>query len=182
MIGRVIISIGHGAGDPGAVNSRGDKENTEVTQIAALLMPKLKAAGIKAVLIPDIGYVPSIQMVNQMYQPGDWAIELHKDSFGNYNPNTMRRRCGAYYFHKSVMGKQVAEILKTEFIRNGAHMTSWARPDNFSNHGGLGWNSMTRPLAHILELGFMQDSTGPQDDEFYAEVTARGIIKVVEDF
>jgi N-acetylmuramoyl-L-alanine amidase len=185
MIKRIILSIGHGGlpgekFDPGAVDSKtGAQENTEAKQICSLLAAKLVNAGIPLLFLPDYSYARSIREVNQKYLPGDWAIEIHKDSFTTFNPETMRRRCGTYYDDQSARGKQASDIMLKEFVAAGAHRTSWARKDTLSNHGGLGWNSHTKPLAHIFELGFIQDQNSPGEDEFYAEAAFRAIKAVI---
>lgn len=185
MIKRIILSIGHGGlpgekFDPGAVNNATkETENNEARQICALLAAKLVKAKVPLLFLPDYEYVHSIREVNKNYLPGDWAIEIHKDSFPKFNAQTMRRRCGAYFYNKSIKGQEAAEIMRQSFIKSGAHTTSWARPDNLSNHGGLGWNNMTKPMAHILELGFMQDLNNSEEEEFYAEAAFRAIMAVI---
>ena len=183
MIKRIILSIGHGGQpgekfDPGAINALGETENQQAKEICALLAAKLIKAGVSVYVMPDFSYLKSINQVNAIYQPGDWAIEIHKDSFTKFNPETMRRRCGSYFFNKSAKGKTASEIMQRSFIESGAHKTSWSRADNLSRHGGLGWNTMTKPLAHILELGFMQDENDADDDEFYATAAFNAIMKV----
>lgn len=180
MIGRVILSIGHGAGDPGAVSGN-IVENKEATQITNRLADKLGDASIPFILLPDLSYVESIKKVNEIYKPGDWAIEIHKDSF-TYNKETMHRRMGVYHHHASAVGKQVAEMMLKAFVGCGANKFSWVRPDTFSNHGGLGWNTMTKPMAHIIEAGFVQGDNSDSEDEFYAEAIFQGIKAVFAKF
>lgn len=180
---RIILSIGHGGQpgekfDPGAINTLGETENQQCKEICALLAAKLIKAGVSVYVMPDFSYLKSINQVNSIYQKGDWAIELHKDSFSKFDAATMRRRCGSYYFNKSATGKQASEIMQRSFIESGAHKTSWSRADNLSRHGGLGWNTMTKPLAHILELGFMQDSNDSAEDEWYAQAAFKAIMAV----
>lgn len=181
MIGRVILSIGHGAGDPGAVSGN-IVENTECRQICEILDRALGVAGINRVFLPDLSYVDSIKKVNQIYQPGDWAIEIHKDSFPKYNADMMHRRMGVYYHRDSITGMNVAKTMVAAYVNDGAHKTTWTRPDSFSGHGGLGWNTMTKPMAHIIECGFVQGQNGPEEDYFYANAILHGIQAVINKF
>ena len=181
MIGRIILSIGHGGGDPGAV-SGAIVENTEARQICEILSRKLSSLGIEHILLPDLNYVDTIKKVNEIYQPGDWAIEIHKDSFPKYDPVAMNRRMGVYHHRSSIVGMKTAQTMVAAFVNNGANKTSWTRPDNFSNHGGLGWNTMTRALAHIIECGFVQGNNSPEEDYFYADSITKGIQNVINKF
>jgi hypothetical protein len=66
----------------------------------------------------------------------------------------------------------VGEYVRRSFVVNGAHKNSWARPDTASNYGRLGWIRETRPVAHILELGFIQGNNSEAHLRWLAELAA----------
>lgn len=177
---RILLQSGHGGlgaerFDPGAVNTRGDQENTEVDQIIALLAPMLQAKGMPVLVTPDSRMESSIRYVNLNGLATDWALEIHKDSFIRYDATTMHRRMGVYYLAGDAESAKVGETMRTAFIKHGANKYSWARPDTHSNHGGLGWIRQTKMPAHLLECGFMAGPTDGAEDKFYAEAICRAI-------
>lgn len=194
-IQRIILSAGHGATDEekkyiryvdhGAVryDQYGRLETTEskeVNQILGLVASKLIAYKIPIVVLPDYTYNRAIREVNALYKQGDWAIELHKDSFSKFNYTTMNDRMGAYYFRNSSFGKILAESMLKEWIEMGANKTSWAKPDNASGHGSIGWCTMTKPVAHIIEMGFLQDDNSDVSDRMFANYVVEGIIAAIK--
>lgn len=186
-IKRILLSIGHKATspnrDPGAVNSiTNETENSECTAIAKIVSDILTKNNIKNILLPDETLTNTINRINGLSnKDSDWCIELHKDSFHKYNPKTMSKRMGVYYHPTSANSELIAVQMKKIFIDCGADSTSWARPDTMSNHGGLSFIRRTKPLAHLIEAGFIQDNNDDASDQFYAKTIATAIIKLLSD-
>jgi N-acetylmuramoyl-L-alanine amidase len=77
----VVLSAGHGAGDPGTVN--GDfKEADEAIIIVDEIAKQLKKKGITVDVVPhENGLKTAIKYVNARYDAGDaWEIEIHRCS------------------------------------------------------------------------------------------------------
>lgn len=178
-IRRVILQPGHGglAGeqfDPGAIGPNGETENKEVREIISHLDRILKVVGVPTLISPDARLAPSIRWINANANSADWAIEVHKDSAANMSAS-LRRRMGVYFVGGDAGSKEVADAMARQFILAGANPTSWSRPDTVSRHGSLGWLRDTKPVAHLVECGFMQDGLNEQEDKFYAIALAAAI-------
>jgi N-acetylmuramoyl-L-alanine amidase len=178
---RVIISIGHDKTRVGAMNKRGEKENTLATDIAVKVAQYLRANGLVVWLMPDYTLADTIKYLNiQGNAYTDMALEIHKDSSDKYNEANMRRRCGLYFAAENAGAKTIASAMVNTMIKEGAHVTSWVRPDTDSNHGRLGFCAKTKMLAMIAEMGFIEGSNAPDENEWYAWALAKSILQVLE--
>ncbi|MBD2089285.1 N-acetylmuramoyl-L-alanine amidase [Microcoleus sp. FACHB-1515] len=157
----VVLAAGHGGSDSGAVNLP-HKERDQAIAIVDQTADLLRSQGIEVEIAPHSEDTEkSIQWVNRNFGFGDaWVLEVHRDSASGLSSDDASRRCGIYY-GTSESSKDVGKFVRNAYILNGAHPNSWARPDTASRFGRLGWIRQTRPVAHLLELGFMQ---GKNDD------------------
>lgn len=177
---RIILSVGHGGlateqFDPGAMQGK-NSENQEAKQIVALLALQLAQLSIKTIILPDYGLSKTIQYLNNHYDAKtDWAIEIHKDSYQQFDKTSMLKRAGIYYHPNSLNSQAIAEKMVSVFIENGANKTSWSRPDTASNHKKLAWIRQPIMLSHIVECGFMEDDLSNISDAFYADMLAKAI-------
>lgn len=186
-INRIILSIGHGGMkdenkfDSGAVNEMtNEKENTEASQIALKVAGYLRDAGLIVLLMPDFSLGRTIEIINSKGDSDtDWAFEIHKDSSTSFSTAKMGRRMGIYYHPTSKESKEIAEDMIAHLRLEGAHSTSWARPDTASNHGSLAWLRKPKMLSHLIEAGFIQDNNNEVSDNFYATVIAKTIGKML---
>jgi N-acetylmuramoyl-L-alanine amidase len=177
---RVIVSIGHGGGDVGAVNNRGDFENKEAYMIAYKVESQLKAMGIDVVIVPDYGLQKTCDYINRIGKAKtDIAFEIHKDSSDEYSDKTMRRRLGFYFHPKSEDADNIACALVDVAWKMGASESSWARPDTQSNHGTLAFIRQPKMLSFIYEAGFIEDLNTEVERLFYASVLVEGIAKIL---
>ena len=154
-IDTLILSAGHGGNDSGTVNGK-YKEAVQIIQIVDTVAENLRAEGIKVVIVPhalDSGRA----YVNERYKkPLDaWAVELHRDGFKGIKEPSASKRCGVYY-GTSPDSKKIGDHIKSEFIKCGAHGTSWSRPDTKVRFKRLEWIRQVNTLSHLLELGFIQ--------------------------
>lgn len=157
----IVLAAGHGGSDIGAAHL-GQNERDQAIIITNYVATLLRARHIAVEVAPhaDDTHI-TIDWVNKRFRFGQaWALELHRDSAFGLDFDDASRRCGIYY-GVSKSSKEVGEFVRDSFVAHGAHPRSWARPDTASRHGKLGWIRQTRPVAHILELGFMQ---GRHDD------------------
>jgi N-acetylmuramoyl-L-alanine amidase len=184
-INRIILSAGHGGlgnerHDPGATSGV-NTENEEVKQIILKLSAKLTSNQFTVVVLPDYGLYKTLTYLNSNYDAEtDWALEIHKDSTGTFNTATMSRRTGIYYHPALPESRSIADEMVKIFKLNGAHQTSWSRPDNASNHHSLAWIRKPKMLSHLIECGFMQGNLDVNEDEFYATIIAKGVCGCVQ--
>jgi N-acetylmuramoyl-L-alanine amidase len=159
----LVLCAGHGGGDSGATNgnfTEADETIYLVNQMVTLLQNK----GVNVTIVPhELGLVESINWVNQRYQWGDaWVIEIHRDSADGVDFTEASNRCGVYGFGaydnqpEDADSMDIARFMRDVLVREGASDSSWARPDTDVRFGRLGWIRDTVPLAHLMELGFMQ--------------------------
>ena len=152
----LVLSAGHGGGDPGTVN--GDfKEADEAVIIVDEIAKQLKKKDITIDVVPhENGLKSAIQYVNARYDTGDaWAIEIHRCSADGLPVKQASWRCGVYYY-PSQGSTEIGIFMANALKRFGADGTSWARPDTESGFTRLGWIRDTKPVAHLLELGCME--------------------------
>jgi N-acetyl-anhydromuramyl-L-alanine amidase AmpD/N-acetylmuramoyl-L-alanine amidase len=152
----VVLSAGHGAGDPGKVN--GDfKEADEVIILVDEIAKQLKKKGTTVDVVPhESDLKTAIKYVNAHYDAGDaWAIEIHRCSADGLPVKQASLRCGVYYY-PSQGSEEIGIFMSNALKRFGADGTTWARPDTESGFTRLGWIRDTRPVAHLLELGCME--------------------------
>jgi N-acetyl-anhydromuramyl-L-alanine amidase AmpD/N-acetylmuramoyl-L-alanine amidase len=152
----VVLSAGHGAGDPGKVN--GDfKEADEAIMLVDEIAKQLKKKGITVDVVPhESDLKTAIKYVNARYNAGDaWAIEIHRCSADGLPAKQASLRCGVYYY-PSQGSTEIGIFMANALKRFGADGTTWARPDTESGFTRLGWIRDTGPVAHLLELGCME--------------------------
>lgn len=171
LVNRIVLQAGHGgqAGerfDPGAIGPNGETENAEVLQIIGRLVPKLHRAGLPVLLLPDKRLPGAIQDVNTYCTANDWVLELHKDSTTQMHAGLVRRM-GVYYLGGDTGSAAVAHELIEAFAVAGCR-NAWRRPDTAHRDSRLAWLRNTRPVAHLIECGFMQDDLSDHADEFFA--------------
>jgi N-acetyl-anhydromuramyl-L-alanine amidase AmpD/N-acetylmuramoyl-L-alanine amidase len=152
----VVLSAGHGAGDPGKVI--GDfKEADEAITLVDEIAKQLKKKGVTIDVVPhESDLKTAIKYVNARYNAGDaWAIEIHRCSADGLPAKQASLRCGVYYY-PSQGSTEIGIFMANALKRFGADGTTWARPDTESGFTRLGWIRDTRPVAHLLELGCME--------------------------
>ena len=138
----------------------------------------LKQNGIPVQIVPhQYDLKESISWVNENFNFGDaWVIEIHRDSANGLALDDASRRCGIYY-GTSEGSKEIGNFVCSSLISHGAHTKTWAHPDTASNHKNLGWIRKTKPIAHLLELGFMQGKNDDDHLSWLSKVAAAAIFE-----
>lgn len=157
----IILATGHGGNDSGAIFGT-NREADQTIFITDEIKQLLENRDLKVIVAPHSQDTDlTISWINRQYSTGKaWAIEIHRDSADDLSLDDASRRCGVYY-KPTRKSQEVGSFIREAFVRYGAHKKSWARPDTDSNYKWLGWIRQTNPVAHLLELGFMQ---GKNDD------------------
>jgi N-acetyl-anhydromuramyl-L-alanine amidase AmpD/N-acetylmuramoyl-L-alanine amidase len=171
----IVLSAGHGDGDPGAVN--GDfKEADEAIIMVDEIAKQLKKEGITVDVVPhENGLERAIKYVNARYDEGDaWAIEIHRGSADGLLVEQASLRCVVYYY-PSQGSTEIGIFIANALKRFGAHGTSWARPDTESRFKRLPWIQETKPVAHLLELGFMEGDNSKKHLLKLAKIAAQSL-------
>lgn len=173
---RVILSAGHGAGDPGAV-ARGTTEREEVIQITDRVAEILrKNGGIEVVVMPhSIGnLVEEINWVNARYKGlyDALAVQIHKNAGGGTG-NEVWTPSGGDDTIRAISAVICEEMTKSTGLRNrgvkDARNNRWGR---------LGWCDDTNTYACLIEAGFIDvDDNSDSMDAKMAEGIANGILR-----
>ncbi len=180
-INRVIISIGHDKKAQGAENAKGEKENAICEKIAVRIAQYLRANDVVVLLLPDYTLADTIRTINKLGNSvTDIAFEIHKDSFEHYNEQHMNRRCGLYYASSNKSAATIAANIVNTMKTEGAHKTSWVRPDTMSNHKRLAFCKSTKMFAMIAELGFIEGKNDDNECEWYAWTFSKAILSVLD--
>lgn len=176
----VVLSAGHGAGDPGAVEGS-HREADQCIDIVNAMAAHFAMAKVPCVVVPHaLGLSGGINWINQRYGFGDVvAFEIHRDS-----AETVRGkpdadfRCGIY------TGASADSIAVGNFICKamkdiGADSTSWSRKHTESPRKRLAFVSQPKPASFILELGFMQGLNSAIHLNGLAFLGARAILRAL---
>jgi len=164
----ITLCAGHGGRDSGAVFGNNiERENNIYT--TERIASNLKAWGISVYIVPhELDLIGSINHVNSKFKWGQtWVIEIHRDSASGISSETADKRVGVYgfgqytgqdgqFYNEDKFSMDIARFMRDKMIQLGAEANSWARTDNTANFGRLGWIRDTNPLAHLIELGFVQ--------------------------
>jgi len=150
----VVLSAGHGGGDPGKVN--GDfKEADEAIILVDEIAKQLKKKGITVDVVPhESDLKTAIKWVNARYDGGDaWAIEIHRCSTDGLPVKQASLRCGVYYY-PSQGSTEIGIFMANALKRFGADGTTWARPDTESSFKRLGWIRVTKIATQSIFEAF----------------------------
>jgi hypothetical protein len=164
----ITLCAGHGGRDSGAVSGNNvERENNIYT--TERIASNLKALGISVYVVPhELDLIGSINHVNSKFKWGQtWAIEIHRDSASGISSETADKRVGVYgfgqytgqdgqFYNEDKLSMNIARFMRDRMVQVGAEANSWARTDNLASFGRLGWIRDTNPLAHLIELGFVQ--------------------------
>ena len=124
----VVLSAGHGGGDPGTVNGN-LKEADEAVIMVDEIAKQLKKKGITVDVVPhENGLKTAIRYVNARYDTGDaWAIEIHRSSADGLPSET-----GVVALWSVLLSSQASTeigiFIANALKRFGSDGTSWARP------------------------------------------------------
>jgi hypothetical protein len=176
----VVLSAGHGAGDPGAVEGS-HREAEQCIDIVNSMAAHLAMFKVPCVVVPhSLGLGGGIKWINERYGFGDVvAFEIHRDS-----AETVRGkpdadfRCGIYT-GVSTESKAVGYFICDAMKAIGAHSTSWSRKHIQSPRGRLAFVSQPKPARFILELGFMQGLNSAEHLNGLAYLGARAILRAL---
>ena len=153
---KVFLAAGHSSTVAGAV-SQGYNE----AQVAIMLVDKATAIlsnqnlnGRQLVVVPhNLDLVPTINWINQNCTDEfhDTCIEVHLNAGGGYGVEV-------YYYAGSEVSKQFATELLLPLVEHTGLMSRGVKADSTVKWGRLGFIRDTKPLASLIELGFIDTS------------------------
>lgn len=107
--------------------------------------------GLNLVLVPtDLGITARAKWINARCKDGDVVIELHMDS----GP-TSAEGCTTFFHAGSSYAENKAKEFQMEYTRVTGLKGRGVKPDTATRHGRLGIVRETKPLALLLEMGFL---------------------------
>lgn len=159
----IILSAGHSLADPGAVYS-GAKESFMTMELVKVAAEVLRKHGIGVLTVPDnLNLVDTIKWVNG--RAAESAIELCLEIHTNASTDTSARGVEAWYYHDFNTGKSDEKSKKLSQCLVDAIVVESSIPsrgvyDESTNHWGrLGFVHDTKPLAALVECGFLSNET-----------------------
>jgi len=173
----VVLAAGHGGSAPGAVHA-GHQESKQAITITDQIAKVLREKGVEVVVVPhEYDFKASIKWINERYAFGQaWVIEIHRDSATGLDFKDASSRFGVYY-GDSEGSKAIGTFLRDAFKTHGANEKTWARPHTSANGGRLAWIADTKPVAHLLELAFMQGKNDQEHLMWLANVATAAIFE-----
>lgn len=141
--------------DQGAVNPL-NKEDTEykfVRKVASSLNALWGPIDGKLLFVPEgLNLDQRISWINTRAVDGDICIELHMNSGGWTWVEVLAHGGSRYALNKAA---ELSSIMASSMgIRN-----RWAKSDSGTRFGSLGFIRKTKPLAFLIELGFIDNAT-----------------------
>jgi hypothetical protein len=175
----VVLNAGHGGGDSGATFGR-YREADETIALTRQIAANLTAKGLNIHVVPeDLDLKGAIRYVNRNFAFGQaWALDIHRDSAESIGDERASKECGVYY-GSSQESQAIGSFIRQCYLREGANSHSWSRSHTTSRFGRLGWIVNTAPLAHLLELGYMEGSHAAAHMTWLAQIAS---IAVYESF
>lgn len=156
-MGRIFISAGHGAGDPGAV-AGGTTEAKEMILLRDQIVSELGSRGLEVLSVPDDQNMSqTISWINTRARTGDVALEIHADAYNN--PGT--RGATVYYIANNAERKTQADTLLLAVLRRVPQLPSrGAKADTATATGSLSFCRQVSIPSMLMEVGFL---TNPDD-------------------
>ncbi|MBD2537414.1 N-acetylmuramoyl-L-alanine amidase [Coleofasciculus sp. FACHB-SPT36] len=173
-MGRIFISAGHGAGEPGG-QAGGTTEAQEMILLRDQIVPELRSRGFEVLSVPDDqNSTQSISWINARSRSGDVALEIHADAYSN--PAT--RGATVFYISSNEERKQNAELLLLALLRRVPQLPSrGVKPDTATGVGRLSFCRDTFIPSLLMEVGYL---TNP-DDRFLIQNRRRDIALGIAD-
>jgi hypothetical protein len=146
---KLLLSIGHGGGDGGAVYN-GTSEHREAQAVAQQAL-RLVEPFLSVQIVPDGTLAQRIKWINQ--QSAELVVELH------LNSGVGASGAEVYYIDGTSAKTPATQFSKVYSEATGLKDRG-AKPDTATRHKRLGILRDTRPLAFLIELGFIQTDLG----------------------
>ncbi len=198
-INKFVFTPGHGQGDPGAVSGN-RKEADNVKVICGYIDTYLKSRQINSEVLDrdnNLGLQASINEVNRRYPAFNnnsndnyIVFEIHQDMNAPQLPDEQENgQMGVYYFKDDDLSFKIADGLCKKFISYGAYNVNdnnlgnfagtW-RQDHYLDWAGyhLGFINFTKPLAMIIECGYISGRNSDEDLQEFALWIARAIYEL----
>jgi N-acetylmuramoyl-L-alanine amidase len=191
-INKVVITAGHGGGDPGAVSGQ-RTEAGNVIKICQYIQQFYDNDKINNLIIEiidpknELNLQPAIDILNARYpayNPNSGnnvlAIEVHQDQNAPNLPQDQQdRQMGIYYFQNDTHSQELATEMTKKFISYGAYNVQDGNPENFNGTWRrghylewqgfyLGFVNNVNAWSIIIECGFVSGNNSDDDLKRFA--------------
>lgn len=156
-MGRIFISAGHGAGDPG-IKVGGTTEAQEMIVLRNPIVTELRDRGFEVLSVPDnLSISQTIQWINERRKTGDVAVEIHAAA----STNPAARGATVYYIALNNQRQKHAELVLNTLKAHVPQLPNrGAKPDTAIGIKGLPFCRVVSPASLLLEVAFL---TNPED-------------------
>lgn len=159
-MGRIFISAGHGAGDPG-IKVSDMTESQEMILLRNQIVTQLGDRGFQnseVLSVPDnLSISQTIQWINERRKTGDVAVEIHAAA----STNPVARGATVYYIAMNNQRQKHAERLLSALLDGVPELSNrGAKPDTAIGVKGLPFCRVVSPPSLLLEVAFL---TNPED-------------------
>lgn len=149
---KVVLSAGHSTSDSGAVNTQLEpdlKENFLTMDLVKLCVPILRSQGITvATISDDISLLDTINKINKDYPTYDLAVELHINAGGGTGVE-------GWYYQNDEVSKKLSDDILNGIVSETGMKSRGSKDESTNRHGRLGFVHDTKPLACLIECGFI---------------------------
>lgn len=165
----IYLSVGHSGNKVGAV-ANGTTEFQECAKIADAVV---KQANSSIVLVPTtLDILPRIKWINEHAKESDVLIELHMDS-----ASPTARGATVFYYAGSEVGQREGQRIGKLYSDATGIKLRGVLGDTNTRHGRLGIVRDTKPLAFLVELGFISNV---DDLALVREKAAKGVLAMFD--
>lgn len=149
---KVVLSAGHSISDAGAVNTNPEpdlKENFLTMDLVKLCVPILRSQGITvATIADDISLIDTINKINKDYSAYDLAVELHINAGGGTGVE-------GWYYQNDETSKKLSDDILNGIVAETGMKSRGSKDETTNRWGRLGFVHDTKPLACLIECGFI---------------------------
>lgn len=178
---QIFISCGHNNARKSLVSLTKDiwavydgiSEYSVVKDVSRLISARYMGKNT-LVFVPEwLNLSQRVKWVNERSRDGDFAIELHMNAWGGKGTEV-------FYFAWSKFMQEKAYSFSQSISWTLGIMNRWTKEDTKTRFGRLGWIRDTKPMALLIELGFLDSKDDRKKvQEYWPTAMARALQEIL---